>query len=838
MAALALALPASATLVLVSANVGGQPGNGSSGDPAFSGDGSYVAILTTATDLVGGSDGAVHVVRYSTKDKTYAFADLANDSTTKFANAPPANCEGCVAGSDDGRYVAFISAATNLVGTTTFGASQVYVRDMATNATKLVSQTPLGAAGNNDSGQVTRVSTQLAISGDGRYVTFSSVASDLVPGAGGGTFPLVYVRDMQASATIVASLTAGGAAADGQAFAGDISGDGRYVAFYSNAANLPLGNGTTSQIFVRDRDADGNGVLDESGSGKESTQVISAFSNGDTAVAGNDNSVLPVISDNGNFVAYPTLATNLFTDANPGGTDIALASRAAGTTAVVDVDSKGVQGAATANTRPAISIGGELVAFTSNSALGSTGDTNVDLPDVFVHDTRSGQTILGSADDNGLGGAGTSANAALTSNGARLAFFSNGTSFLTPASTSSQVWAQDLPFAAGTGSTADLSVTQVVDPNPVALNGTTTVTVTVSNKGPDAATNVVLQNELTGSVTFDHSAGTVSQGTGCTADLLSCSLGSIPAAGTATVTYTVTPTQMPFEGSPFLQLDASVSSDTADPDATNNSAADSVAVFVAGVASGVSITSSAPSSEAGAKEVAVANIPLEAIPNGSGSTASSPIASIPIASIDLSGIPIASIPIASIPIASIGFTPTSLSSAFGGVSLAQIPLRLAGGWQARLAANGIPDVPLQTTTLADALTRAPNLLTTPTSIKLGDVGIASSPIASIPIASIALGPSLLSNLPLLGRTGAAGLDDWCAQINLAGGSCANGPSLTGRTVMDETVAGAPIASIPIASIPIASIPIASIPIASIPIASIVVNSSPIASIPIASIVVA
>ena len=66
MAALALALPASATLVLVSANVDGQPGNGGSGDPAFSGDGSYVAFLTRATDLVGGSDGAVHVVRYST----------------------------------------------------------------------------------------------------------------------------------------------------------------------------------------------------------------------------------------------------------------------------------------------------------------------------------------------------------------------------------------------------------------------------------------------------------------------------------------------------------------------------------------------------------------------------------------------------------------------------------------------------------------------------------------------------------------------------------------------------------------------------------------------------
>ena len=181
-----------------------------------------------------------------------------------------------------------------------------------------------------------------AASAESRRPVFT-VATDLVP-AGTGLpvgSPVVYVRDMLSSDMVVVSVASTGAGATG--FAGDISADGRYVVFNSADDGLPLGDGTTGQIYLRDRDADGNGVFDETGSGGMTMQILTAFSTGDTGVPGNADSVFPVISDDGNFVAFSTQATNLFTDANGSTSDVALWSSTSAVIAIVDVDSTGVQ---------------------------------------------------------------------------------------------------------------------------------------------------------------------------------------------------------------------------------------------------------------------------------------------------------------------------------------------------------------------------------------------------------------------------------------------------------------------------------------------------------------
>ncbi len=388
-------------------------------------------------------------------------------------------------------------------------------------------------------------------------------------------------------------------------------------------------------------------------------------------------------------------------------------------------------------------------------------------------------------------------------------------------------WAAEVPHA-------DLQVSLACTTHCPATPGQQIVfTGAVTNAGPDITTGVprVALSSSTAQYSFDS---VTVDGAPCPIDGPSfCSPVTLAPGASLAIAVRATVNSAPAFPA-VLHATLSVTSDLPDPVGANNSVTADAVIVSPAVASNVSVTVKPNTSEPGAREIPTANIDLSALPTTPGSTASAPIASIPIASI-----PIASIPIASIPIASIGLTP-ALLDVVGGVPLSSIPLSTTGGWDARLQGTPLAGSLLQVTTLADVLRQAPQVLT---GLTLKDVGLASSPIASIPIASIALGPLRLSDLPLLGNTGAQNLTDWCSALAAAGFTCSGGVLGDGSGVGAATMAsigieGAPIASIPIASIPIASIPIASIPIASIPIASIAVAGSPIASIPIASIAVA
>jgi len=155
-----------------------------------------------------------------------------------------------------------------------------------------------------------------AISSTGRYVVFESDATNL-----GGTNGLrqIYVHDRDTdndgtfdeSGAVATSLisvnTAGTQAAGGDSYSAAISSTGRYVVFESDATNLGGTNGL-KQIYVHDRDADGNGTYDEAGTGKVSTQVASVDSNG---TLGNGNSFKSSLSSSGNYVIFESDATNL-----------------------------------------------------------------------------------------------------------------------------------------------------------------------------------------------------------------------------------------------------------------------------------------------------------------------------------------------------------------------------------------------------------------------------------------------------------------------------------------------------------------------------------------------
>src|SRR3954451_13493427 len=153
-----------------------------------------------------------------------------------------------------GRYVAFVSAASNLVPNDTNGSNcpgrfevcgfDVFVRDLKAGTTERVSVSSAGAQGDGDSGAGNFGTAGPAISADGRYVAFASVATDLVPGDTNGRSD-VFVRDRQTGTTERVSVSSsgqqanfGGGSGDIESSAPAISADGRYVAFASIATNL------------------------------------------------------------------------------------------------------------------------------------------------------------------------------------------------------------------------------------------------------------------------------------------------------------------------------------------------------------------------------------------------------------------------------------------------------------------------------------------------------------------------------------------------------------------------------------------------------------------------
>lgn len=147
--------------------------------------------------------------------------------------------------SADGHRVAFESVASNLAPGVTNGKSQVYVHDRQTGQTICVSVTPDGSQGNDDS-------TTAAISGDGQFVAFHSVTTNLVPGGSSGV-KQVFVRDCTAGTTTLVSVTPLGNEGNWVSLNPTLNADGRYVAFNSGATDLVPGisNGK-SQVFVYD----------------------------------------------------------------------------------------------------------------------------------------------------------------------------------------------------------------------------------------------------------------------------------------------------------------------------------------------------------------------------------------------------------------------------------------------------------------------------------------------------------------------------------------------------------------------------------------------------------
>jgi len=340
---------------------------------SMSADGRYVAFQSYASNLVvGDSNGTWDV-----------FVRERQSGTTRRVSVDSAGVQGNDSSyapsiSADGRYVAFYSFASNLVGGDTNAERDVFVRDLQTGTTERASVGLGGAQGNG-------FSLYPAISADGRYVAFSSNAPNLVAGDTNDAED-IFVRDRQTSTTERVSVDSAGAQGNGSSGDPSISGDGRYVAFWSSASNLVASDANGFRdVFVRDRQTG-------------TTELASLTTAG---LQGNNESIFPSICADGRYVAFWSYAYNLVQGDTNFANDVFVHDRQAGTTERVSLDSAGAQGNSH-SLALSISADARYVVFESDASNLVPADTN-SVTDIFVRDRFGGPSFT-SVCDAGVGG--------------------------------------------------------------------------------------------------------------------------------------------------------------------------------------------------------------------------------------------------------------------------------------------------------------------------------------------------------------------------------------------------------------------------------------------------
>jgi Tol biopolymer transport system component len=327
-----------------------------SASPAISADGRYVTFGSSAPDLVPGDTNDAFDVfvrdRLAGTTRRISVSGAAGQANAGSTNYP----KGISAA---GRYIAFVSTATNLVPGDTNGSDDVFLRDVQTGITRRVSVSGAGAQADGDS-------SGAAVSANGRYVTFYSSATNLVPGDTNEYFD-VFRRDVQTRVTRRVSVSSTGIQGEDGSVDPAISADGRYVAFYSFARNLvPADTNGSPDVFLRD----------------VQTGVTRRISISGTGAQGNGDSYTPAISPDGRYLAFESDASNLVPGDTNATTDVFVRDWGAGVTRRVSVSDSGVQGNK-ASGSAAIGSDDRQVAFHSWASNLVAGDTNGRF-DIFV----------------------------------------------------------------------------------------------------------------------------------------------------------------------------------------------------------------------------------------------------------------------------------------------------------------------------------------------------------------------------------------------------------------------------------------------------------------------
>ncbi len=400
-------LPADSTTTRVSVAADGSQANNTNQAYQITPGGRYVVFRSQATNLVGVDTAYIWNI-YVRDREAGTTVLISQPEAGGVANGNSWDC----AISADGRWVVYASQASNLVAGDPGPVMDVFAHDRDADADGIYDEPGQTATvrltASHDGSPVDNDSYWPDITDDGRFVSFFSYAPNLVPGDTNSVYDAFVIdRDTDedgvfdeagATATVRVSVREDGTQANDGSDYPRMTADGRFVVFYSTASNLVPGdtNGR-SDIFVRDRDTDADGIFDEPGF--VATRRLSSAPDGSPA---NERSLLPAIDAAGRFVAFRSWATNLVAGDTNGIQDVFVIDRdadengvfdeAGGTsTTRVSVATGGEQANGT-NENPALSPDGRFVAFDSYATNLVAGDTN-GVADSFVHDRLTGRTV-------------------------------------------------------------------------------------------------------------------------------------------------------------------------------------------------------------------------------------------------------------------------------------------------------------------------------------------------------------------------------------------------------------------------------------------------------------
>jgi Tol biopolymer transport system component len=383
---------------LATAPVPSEDADGGSILPEVSGDGRFVAFMSEASNLVPGD---------TNRSSDTFVRDLFTGTVERVSvssTGEQGNADSLSASiSRDGRYVGFRSRATNLVERDTNQATDIFVRDRMEQTTTIVSVPQEGGQANGDSDSA-------SISANGRYIVFRSLASNLLPDDTNGRAD-IFLRDMSGNGLSWVTRRADGVQANGDSRTPQIAPDGLRVAFSSYANNLVDGDtNRTWDVFVGDIGGD--------------IRRVSVSSDG---AQGNAMSTLPSISNDGNVVTFVSDATNLVRGDSNRVRDAFLRDLDAGTTVRVSVPQGG--GQADARTLSA-SLSGDarFIALSSNASNLVRGDV---FPgrDIFLIDRQTGRIAIASVASDARPGDGDSGGPSISVDGRYVAFQSYATTF-------------------------------------------------------------------------------------------------------------------------------------------------------------------------------------------------------------------------------------------------------------------------------------------------------------------------------------------------------------------------------------------------------------------------
>lgn len=416
----------SVTLVSRAAGSPTTAANGQSGFAVISADGRFIVFESAATNLLSGQtennegDDIFLYDRESGTTQLVSRADGTTNATANHISGATTLLPGTAAISANGRFVAFVSFASNLVeGQNASSVANVYLFDAQQNTMQIVSRAV-------DSASTTAAGFSLnpVISADGRYVAFTSEANNLVADQTDHSNWDVFLFDknLESNTTMLVS-GAGGSATEtgnGESFSDlelAISEDGRFVAFKSFADNLVAGvtdENHNSDIFLFDRDASG-----------PRTRLVShaAISTAIAATGGSASSEKPVMSSDGRFVAYQSTATNLVDNDSNNAYDVFLYDRVVQNTVLVSHANGSNASANGVSTNPIISsdsTNDNFVIFNSTATNLVSGQVDLNsLDDVFIY-SRIGFTtslVSGQAGSTTTTANGASSVAAINSDG-------------------------------------------------------------------------------------------------------------------------------------------------------------------------------------------------------------------------------------------------------------------------------------------------------------------------------------------------------------------------------------------------------------------------------------